>query len=168
MAAHENSFDVASEVNPQEVANAVQQALKETTTRYDLKDSHTIIDWNEKEKALTLATQDDYKLKAVSEILQQKLFKRGVSLKALSFGTVEAAAGGTVRQTVKVQSGIPSEKAREIVRIIKDSKKKVQAAIQGEVVRVTGKDRDTLQEIIALLKSHDLGLDLQFVNYRSQ
>lgn len=168
MAAHENSFDVASEVNPQEVANAVQQALKETTTRYDLKDSHTIIHWDEKEKTLALATQDGYKLKAVTEILEQKLFKRGVSLKALNYGVVEQAAGGTVRQTVKVQSGIPAEKSREIVRVIKDSKKKVQASIQGEVVRVAGKDRDTLQEVIALLKSQDFGLDLQFLNYRSQ
>lgn len=168
MAAQENSFDVASEVNPQEVANAVQQALKETSTRYDLKTAHTTIAWNEKEKKLTLATQDDYKLKAVTEILQQKLVKRGVSLKALQYGPVEAAAGSTVRQTVEVQSGIPSEKAREIVRVIKDSKKKVQASIQGEVVRVAGKDRDTLQEVIALLRGHDFGLDLQFVNYRSQ
>jgi len=168
MAANENSFDIASEVNPQEVANAVQQALKETSTRYDLKGANTIIHWDEKAKTLALATQDDYKLKAVTEILQQKLFKRGVSLRALSFGAIENAAGGTVRQTVNVQSGIPSEKAREIVRIVKDSKKKVQATIQGEVVRIAGKDRDTLQEVIALLKGHDFGLDLQFTNYRSQ
>ncbi|MGH9477100.1 MAG: YajQ family cyclic di-GMP-binding protein [Terriglobales bacterium] len=168
MAAHENSFDVASEINPQEVSNAVQQALKEASTRYDLKAAHTIIDWDEKEKQLALATQDDYKLKAVTEILQQKLVKRGVSLRNLNYGAVEQAAGGTVRQTIAVQSGISSEKAREIVRVIKDSKKKVQAAIQGEIVRVAGKDRDTLQEVITLLKSHDFGLDLQFVNYRSQ
>lgn len=168
MAAHENSFDIASEVNPQEVSNAVQQALKETSTRYDLKSAHTIIDWNEKDKKLTLATQDDYKLKAVTEILQQKLVKRGVSLRNLHPGAVEQAAQGTVRQVIDVQSGISSEQAREIVRVIKDSKKKVQAAIQGEVVRVSGKDRDTLQEVIALLKGRDFGLDLQFVNYRSQ
>ncbi|MGH9413523.1 MAG: YajQ family cyclic di-GMP-binding protein [Terriglobales bacterium] len=168
MAAHDNSFDIASEVNPQEVANAVQQALKETATRYDLKDSHSRIDWNEKESKLTLASADDYKLNAVTEILHLKLVKRGVSLKALQAGAVEAAAGSTVRQTVTVQSGIPSEKAREIVRVIKDSKQKVQASIQGEVVRVAGKDRDTLQAVIALLKNHDFGLDLQFLNYRSQ
>ncbi|MGH9467615.1 MAG: YajQ family cyclic di-GMP-binding protein [Terriglobales bacterium] len=168
MAAHENSFDVVSEVNPQEVSNAVQQALKECTTRYDLKSAHTIIDWNEKESKLALATQDEFKLKAVTEILEQKLVKRGVSLKAVHFGAVEIAAGGTVRQMVEVQNGIPSEKAREIVRVIKDAKKKVQAAIQGETVRVTGKDRDTLQDVIALLRGHDFGLDLQFNNYRSQ
>src|SRR6185312_418708 len=167
MAANENSFDVASEVNPQEVANAVQQTLKETSTRYDLKDARTTIVWDEKKKELALATQDDYKLTAVTEILQQKLHKRGVSLKALSYGKVEPAAGSTVRQTITVQSGIPSEKAKEIVRVIKDSKKKAQASIQGEVVRVAGKDRDTLQEVIALLRGHDFGLDLQFINYRS-
>ncbi len=167
MAAQENSFDIASQVNPQEVANAVQQALKETSTRYDLKDAHTIIHWDEKAPSLTLATQDDYKLKAVTEILQQKLVRRGVSLRALSYGAVETAAGSTVRQTISVQNGIPAEKAREIVRVIKDSKKKVQASIQGDVVRVSGKDRDTLQEIIALVKAHDFGLDLQFLNYRS-
>lgn len=168
MAANENSFDVASEVNLQEVANAIQQALKEVTTRYDLKGSHTVLELDAKAKTIALATQDDYKLKAVTEILQQKLVKRGVSLKALTYGTVESAAGGTVRQTVTLQSGIGSDKAREIVRVIKDSKKKVQAAIQGEVVRVSGKDRDTLQEIIILLRGHDFGLDLQFINYRSQ
>lgn len=168
MAANENSFDVASEVNLPEVANAVQQALKEVTTRYDLKNSNTIIHLDEKARTLALATQDEYKLTAVTEILQQKLFKRGVSLRALTYGTVESAAGGTVRQVVTLQNGISSEKAREIVRIIKDAKKKVQATIQGEVVRVAGKDRDTLQETIALLKGHDFGIDLQFTNYRSQ
>ncbi|MGH9487315.1 MAG: YajQ family cyclic di-GMP-binding protein [Terriglobales bacterium] len=166
--AHENSFDVAAEVNPQEVANAVQQALKETSTRYDLKGAHTILDWNEKDSQLTLATQDEYKLNAVTEILQQKLVKRGVSLRALRYGAVEQAAGATVRQTVTVQNGIDSDQARAIVRLIKDSKKKVQASIQGAVVRVSGKDRDTLQDVIALLKNHDFGLDLQFTNYRNQ
>jgi len=168
MAAHENSFDVASEVPMPEVSNAVQQALKEITTRYDLKNSHTTIQLDEKEKTLTLATQDDYKLTAVTEILQQKLVKRGVSLRALTFGAVEAASGSTVRQKVTLQSGIASEKAREIVRVIKDAKLKVQAAIQGDVVRVSGKDRDTLQEAIGKLRAHDFGIDLQFINFRSQ
>ncbi|HUX68467.1 MAG TPA: YajQ family cyclic di-GMP-binding protein [Terriglobales bacterium] len=168
MAANENSFDVASEVNLQEVANALQQALKEVTTRYDLKGSHTIIELDAKQATIALATADDYKLKAVTEILQQKLFKRGVSLRALSYGAVEPAAGGTVRQTVTLQNGISSEKARAIVQLIKESKKKVQASIQGEVVRVAGKDRDTLQEVMALLRAHDFGIDLQFTNYRSQ
>jgi uncharacterized protein YajQ (UPF0234 family) len=168
MAAHENSFDVASEVQMPEVSNAVQQALKEITTRYDLKNSHSNIQLDEKEKTLTLASQDDYKLEAVTEILRQKLVKRGVSLKALDYGAVEPAAGSTVRQKVTLRSGIASDKAREIVRVIKDSKLKVQAAIQGEVVRVSGKDRDTLQQAIAQLRAHDFGIDLQFTNYRSQ
>jgi len=168
MAANENSFDVASEVNLPEVANAVQQTLKEVTTRYDLKGSNTIVELDAKQATLALATQDEYKLKAVTEILQQKLFKRGVSLRALTYGVVESASGGTVRQTITLQNGITSEKAREIVHLIKDSKKKVQASIQGEVVRVAGKDRDTLQEVIALLRGHDFGIDLQFTNFRSQ
>lgn len=168
MAATENSFDVASQISLPEVSNAVQQTLKEVTTRYDLKNSHTTLTLDEKEKTLTLATQDDYKLTAVTEILQQKLVKRGVSLKALTYGPVEAAAGSTVRQTITLQSGIAGEKARAIVKLIKDSKKKVQASIQGETVRVAGKDRDTLQEVIALLRGHDFGIDLQFINYRSQ
>jgi len=168
MAANENSFDVASEVNLPEVANAVQQTLKEVTTRYDLKGSNTIVELDAKQATLALATQDEYKLKAVTEILQQKLFKRGVSLRALTYGVVESASGGTVRQTITLQNGITSEKARAIVQLIKDSKKKVQASIQGEVVRVAGKDRDTLQEVIALLRGHDFGIDLQFTNFRSQ
>ncbi|MGH9417247.1 MAG: YajQ family cyclic di-GMP-binding protein [Terriglobales bacterium] len=168
MAATENSFDIASQVDLQEVSNAIQQALKEITTRYDLKGSNTIVHLDEKEHTIALATQDDYKLKAVSEILQQKLVKRGVSLKALSYSAVEVAAGSTVRQTITLQNGISSEKAREIVRVIKDSKKKVQASIQGSTVRVAGKDRDTLQEVIALLRANDFGIDMQFINYRSQ
>lgn len=168
MAANENTFDVASDVNLQEVANAVQQALKETSTRYDLKSAHCRIEFDPKAKTLVLAAQDDFKLKATTEILEQKLVKRGVSLKALTFAAIEAAAGGTVRQKIDLQVGIPTEKAREIVRVIKDSKKKVQASIQGEVVRVAGRDRDTLQEVIALLRGHDFGIDLQFTNYRSQ
>lgn len=163
----ENSFDVVSEVKMPEVFNAVQQALKEITTRYDLKDSHSSIQLNEKDKKLELTSQDEYKLKAVTEVLQQKLVRRQVSLRSLTYGKVEPAAGGTVRQEVTIQSGIASEKAKEIVRIIKDSKKKVQASIQGDTVRVAGKDRDTLQEVIALLRGHDFGIDLQFTNYRS-
>ncbi len=114
-----------------------------------------------------LASADEYKLKAVTEILQGKLVKRGVPLKGLAYGTIEPAAGSTVRQKITMQQGIPIEKAREIVKLIKDSKKKVQASIQGDLVRVSGKDRDTLQEIIALLKQQDFGIDMQFTNYRS-
>src|ERR1019366_3534264 len=160
------SFDIVSKVDMQEVSNAVLQALKEIHTRYDLKDSKSDIKIEEKE-GLVLASADEYKLKAVNDVLQGKLVKRGVSLKALTYGAIEPAAGSTVRQRVSMQQGIPIEKAREIVKLIKNSKKKVQAAIQGDLVRVSGKDRDTLQEIIALLKQNDFGIDMQFTNYRS-
>src|ERR1019366_2985254 len=160
------SFDIVSKVDMQEVSNAVQQALKEIHTRYDLKDSKSDIKIEEKE-GLVLASADEYKLKAVNDVLQGKLVKRGVSLKALTYGAIEPAAGSTVRQRVSMQQGIPIEKAREIVKLIKNSKKKVQAAVQGDLVRVSGKDRDTLQEIIALLKQNDFGIDMQFTNYRS-
>ncbi len=165
--AQENSFDIVSEVNLQEVLNAVQQAQKEIHTRYDLKDSHSSIELQEKDRKLALASADEYKLKAITEVLQQKLVKRGVPLKSLSYGKIEPAANATVRQEISIQQGIPSEKAKEIVRVIKDSKKKVQAAIQGEMVRVSGRDRDALQEVIALLRPRDFGIDVQFTNYRS-
>ena len=160
------SFDVVSKVDLQEVSNAIQQALKEIHTRYDLKDSKSDIQMDEKE-ALVLTSSDDFKLKAVNDVLQSKLVKRGVPLKALTYGAIEPAAGSTVRQRITMQQGIPIEKAREIVKVIKNSKKKVQAAIQGDLVRVSGKDRDTLQEIIALLRQSDFGIDMQFTNYRS-
>jgi uncharacterized protein YajQ (UPF0234 family) len=163
--ASENSFDIVSKVDLQEVANAIQNALKEIHTRFDLKDSKSDIQLEGKE-ALVLSSADEYRLKAVNDILQGKLVKRGVAIKALTYGPVEPAASSTVRQRVTLQQGIPIEKAREIVKMIKDSKKKVQASIQGDTVRVTGKDRDTLQEIIALLKGRDFGIDMQFTNYR--
>lgn len=164
--AAENSFDIVSKVDLQEVSNAIQNALKEIHTRFDLKDSKSDIQLEGKD-ALILTSADDYKLKAVTDILQGKLVKRGVPIKALSYGTVEPAAGSTVRQKVSMQQGIPIEKAREIVKVIKDSKKKVQASIQGDTVRVSGKDRDALQEIIALLRGRDFGIDMQFTNYRN-
>src|SRR5580698_222454 len=164
--AAENSFDIVSKVDLQEVRNAIDQAIKEVRQRFDLKDSKSDIKL-EGEETIQLASADDYKLEAVTEILRQKLVKRGVSLKALTFGTVEPAAGSSVRQKVTLAQGIPSEKAKEIVRIIKDSKKKVQASIQGDTVRVSSKDRDALQEVIALLRGRDLGIDMQFSNYRS-
>ena len=164
--AAENSFDVVSKVDLQEVRNAVEQASKEVHARFDLKNSHSEIKL-EGEDALQLVSADEYKLKAVTEILQQKLVKRGVSLKNLTYEKVEQAAGSSVRQKIKLQQGIPTEKAKDIVRLMKDSKKKVQASIQGDTVRITGKDRDTLQETIALLKGHDFGIDMQFTNYRS-
>jgi len=160
------SFDIVSKVDLQEVSNAIQQALKEVHTRYDLKDSKSDIQMDGKE-ALVLTSADDFKLKAVNDVLQSKLVKRGVPLKALTYGTIEEAAGSTVRQRITMQQGIPIEKAREIVKLIKNSKKKVQAAIQGDLVRVSGKDRDTLQDIIAMLRQSDFGIDMQFTNYRS-
>jgi cyclic-di-GMP-binding protein len=164
--AAENSFDIVSKVDLQEVSNAIQNALKEIHTRFDLKDSKSDIQLEGKE-ALVLSSADEYKLKAVTDILQGKLVKRGVPIKALSYGTVEPAAGSSVRQKITMQQGIPIEKAREIVKLIKDSKKKVQASIQGDTVRVSGKDRDSLQEVIGLLRGHDFGIDMQFTNYRN-
>ncbi len=162
----DSSFDVVSKIALPEVVNAIQQAQKEILTRYDLKDSKSTIDLNEKDLKIALASGDDFKLKAVTEILQSKLVKRGVSIKNLEFGKVEPAAGQSVRQEVKLLQGIPQEKAKDIVRVIKDSKKKVQAAIQGDMVRVTGKDKDVLQEVLAMLRSGDFGVELQFTNYR--
>jgi uncharacterized protein YajQ (UPF0234 family) len=162
----ENSFDIVSKIDLQEVSNAIQQALKEIHTRFDLKGSKSDITLEGKD-AIVLASQDDFKLKAVNDVFQAKLVKRGVPLKGLTYGKIEPAAGSTVRQRISLQQGIPIEKAREIVKTIKDSKKKVQASIQGDLVRVSGKDRDTLQQIIALLRNHDFGIDMQFTNYRT-
>jgi uncharacterized protein YajQ (UPF0234 family) len=164
--AADNSFDVVSKIEVQEVLNAIQQALKEIHTRFDLKDSKSDIAMEGKE-AIILSSVDEYKLKAVTDILLNKLVKRQVPLKGLDYGPIEPAAGSTVRQKVKLQQGIPIEKARDIVKVIKDSKLKVQASIQGDTVRISGKDRDTLQQVIALLKSKDFGIDTQFTNYRS-
>ena len=162
----ENSFDIVSKVDLQEVSNALQQALKEIHTRYDLKDSKSDIQLDAKE-GLVLASADEYKLRSVNDVLQTKLVKRGVSLKALTYGAIEPAAGSTVRQKVSLQQGIPIEKAREIVKLVKNSKLKVQASIQGDFVRVSGKDRDTLQQVIAMIKQSDFGIDMQFTNYRT-
>ena len=163
----DNTFDVVSKIELPEVANAVQQALKELQQRYDLKNSHSSIELREKENKIFLQSQDEFKLRAVNVLLEQKLVKRKVPLKGLSYGTVTPAAGSTVRQEISLQQGIPIEKAREIVRIIKDSKKKVQASIQGDFVRVSGKDRDALQDVIQLLRQTDFGIDMQFTNYRT-
>src|SRR5207249_180909 len=162
----ENTFDIVSQINLQEVSNAIQQAIKEIHTRFDLKDSKSNIEMEGKD-ALVLSSIDEYKLKAVTDILQQKLVKRGVPLKGLTYGAVEPAAGSTVRQKITMQQGIPIEKARDIVKTIKNSKKKVQASIQGDLIRVSGKDRDALQEVIALLRQQDFGIDMQFTNYRT-
>lgn len=162
----ENTFDIVSKADLQEVANAIQQAVKEVHTRFDLKDSKSNIEFDGKE-TIELRSMDEYKLKAVTEILQQKLVKRGISLKGLTYSAIEGAAGGTAKQKITIQQGIPIEKAKQIVKLIKDSKKKVNASIQGDLVRVSGKDRDSLQEVIALLKQQDFGIDTQFTNYRS-
>jgi len=163
--AGENSFDIVCKVDPQEVTNAVDQARREIDTRYDLKGSKSGVTLEK--TSLTVTAPDDMKLKAVVDILQSKLHRRGVPLKALSYGKVEAAAGGTLRQSIELQQGIPIEKAREIVRMVKDTKLRLQASIQEDKVRVTGKNRDDLQSIIALLREQDLGIALQFDNYRS-
>jgi uncharacterized protein YajQ (UPF0234 family) len=163
----DNSFDVVSKIELPEVLNAIQQAQKEIHQRFDLKDSHSSIELKEKENKILLASQDEFKLKAVVDILESKLVKRQVPLKGLSYGTIIPAASSTVRQEITLQQGIPIEKAREIVKRIKDSKLKVQASIQGDFVRVSGRDRDVLQSVIKLLRENDFGIDMQFTNYRS-
>ena len=163
--AAENSFDIACKVDMQEVTNALDQARREIDTRYDLKGTKNEVKLEKTD--ITLTSPDEMKLKAVVDILQSKLHRRGVPLKALDYGAVEPAAGGTLRQKIAIQQGIPIEKAREIVRLIKDSKVRVQAAIQESQVRVSGKNRDDLQKIIALVKDKDLGIALQFTNYRN-
>ena len=160
----ENTFDIVSKIDLQEVSNAIQHALKEIHTRFDLKESNIELEGKD---AIVLHSLDEYKLKAVNDILQAKLVKRGVSLKGLTYGAIEPAAGGTSKQKITMQQGVPIEKAKEIVKLIKESKKKAQASIQGDLVRVSGKDRDSLQEIIALLRQKDFGIDMQFTNYRT-
>ena len=163
--AKENSFDIVSKTDYAEVTNAIHQTTKEVSQRFDFKGSHAKVELQDKD--LMLSAEDETKLRNMNDILQGKLVKRGISLKALDYQKMEPAAGGTVRQLVKVQQGIPIEKAKEVVRFIKDSKAKVQASIQGDVVRVSGRDRDTLQDIIAKLKDKDFGIHMQFTNYRS-
>ena len=162
--AAENSFDIACKIDMQEVTNALDQARREIETRYDLKGTKNEI--TQEKTDLTVLVADEMKLRAVIDILQSKLHRRGVPLKALSFGKVEPAAGGAIRQKITLQQGIPMEKAREIVRMIKDTKLKVQASIQQDQVRVSAKSRDDLQTVIAMLREKDLGIALQFDNYR--
>ena len=159
------SFDVVSQVNFQEVDNALNQAIKEIQTRYDFKGTKSEIRRGEK-GAFTVIADDEFKRKSVLDIVQSKLVKRGVSLKALELGKVEPASGGTVRQEITFQAGIPGEKAKEIVKLLKDSKLKVQGAIQEDQVRVSGKNKDDLQAAIQAIKAKDFGLDLQFTNFR--
>ena len=163
--AQQNSFDIVSEVDRAEVTNAINQTVKEVRQRFDFKGSSATVALEANE--LVLTAEDETKLRNMNDIFQQKLVRRGVPLKALSYGAVEPAAGGTVRQRVQIQQGIPQDKAKEVVKFIKDSKAKVQASIQGDIVRVAGKDRDTLQAVIANLKQKDFGIDMQFSNYRT-
>lgn len=163
--AKENSFDIVSKTDYAEIDNALNQTLKEVSQRFDFKGSKATVELADKD--LIMSAEDETRLRNMNDILQSKFIKRGISLKALDYQKIEPAAGGSVRQTVKIQQGIPIEKAKEIVKYIKDAKLKVQASIQGETVRVSGKDRDVLQETIAALKAKDFAIDMQFDNYRS-
>ncbi|MDI3327243.1 MAG: YajQ family cyclic di-GMP-binding protein [Alicyclobacillaceae bacterium] len=162
--AKENSFDVVSRVDLQEVENAVNQAMKEIQTRFDFKDSVSRIERQDRD--LVIVSDDEYKLASVVDILQSKLVKRGVSLKSLRYGKIEPAAGGAVRRRITVQQGIDPETAKQIVKAVKDSKIKVQASVQGDQVRVSGKSKDDLQRVIQLIKGMDLPIDVQFTNFR--
>ena len=164
--AQQNTFDIVSQIEHAEVVNAINQATKEVLTRFDFKGSKSSIE-EEGQEAILLTSDDEYKLNSLNDILQSKFVKRGVPLKGLTYGKIEQALGGTVRQRITLQQGIPQDKAKEIVKFIKETKLKVQASIQGDLVRVAGKDRDVLQEVIAALRAHDFGIDMQFTNYRS-
>jgi hypothetical protein len=162
----QSSFDIVSEVNLQEVDNALNQSRKEISQRYDFKDSKTVIEFNQKEKLITIHSIDDFHLKNALDIIQSKMVKRGVSLKALRYGTIEPSAGSTVRQVVTLIVGISKDDARAVVKLIKDSKIRVQAQIMDDQVRVSGKDKDDLQAVIQMLRAADLAFPVQFVNYR--
>jgi len=159
------SFDIVSQVEMQEVDNAVNQTVKEIGQRYDFKGSKSEI--TQEKDSIKILADDDYKLKAVVDILQSKFIKRGLSLKALQYGKAETASGGMIRQIITIQQGVSKEKGKEIIAAVKETKLKVQAQIQDDQVRVTGKNIDDLQEVIAALKGKDLGIDLQFINFRS-
>lgn len=160
------SFDIVSKTDLAEVTNAINQALTEISQRYDFKGSKSEITLDQKAEAINILSDNELKLKSVIDILQSKLIKRGVSIKALEYGTVERASGDMARQTISLQQGIPIEKAKEIVKIIKNLKVKVQGSIQEDQIRVSGKKRDDLQEVMALLKEKDFDIDMQFTNYR--
>ena len=160
----EASFDIVSKVDMQEAKNAVDQALKEIGTRFDLKDSGSRIEWDKED--LVLTAKDSHKIIAVVDILESKIIKRGISLKNLDKKKIEEALGGTSRQRIVFKQGLTQEIAKDVVREIKAAKLKVQPQVQGDSVRVIGKSRDDLQEVIALLKRKDFGIDLQYTNYR--
>jgi len=164
--ADEHSFDIVSKVDLQEVSNAVQQAVKEISQRFDFKGSKSNIELDKEKNEILIVSDDEYKLKSVADILQGKLVKRKVSLKSLIYGKVEPALSGTVKQTINLQQGIPVEKAKEIIKIIKDTKLKVQSEIQKDQIRVKAKKIDDLQSAISFLKEKDFGIHIEFVNYR--
>lgn len=164
--AQANSFDVVSQVDLQEVDNALNQARKEITQRYDFKDSKSSLDFNQKEKQIVIISDDDFKLKSVLDILQTKLIKRSVPIKALKYGNPEPAANSTVRQTISLRVGIDKDDAKTIVKMIKDTKLKVQAQIMDDQVRVSGKNKDDLQQVMKMLRETELPFAMQFVNYR--
>lgn len=165
MAATESSFDIVSKADPQEVKNALGQAQREIETRFDFRGSISEIKHDDKE-TLTLISDDEARLTALIDVLQSKLIKRGIDIRFLDYGKLETATKGTVRQTVTIKNGLPTETAKKIVKLIKDKGLKVQAQIQDEQVRVTGKNKDDLQAVMALLKGADLDAPLQFTNYR--
>lgn len=160
------SFDIVSEVDLQEVDNAINQSMKEIIQRYDFKDSNTTVDFDKKEKKLTVSTSDDFHLKSAVDILNTKLIKRGVSVKSLTYSAVEQASGGTVRQTINLKVGIDKENAKAVIKLIKDTNVRVQSQIMDEQIRVTGKNKDDLQAVIVKLRGAELPIPLQFVNYR--
>ncbi|MHB8881930.1 MAG: YajQ family cyclic di-GMP-binding protein [Thermodesulfovibrionales bacterium] len=164
--ADEHSFDVVSKVDLQEVLNAVQQSMKEISQRFDFRNSKSSIDLNKDKHEITVVSDDEGKMASVIDILQTKLVKRGISLKALNYGNIEAAAGGTAMQIITLQQGIPIEKSKEIVKLIKETKMKVQAEIQKDQVRVKAKKIDDLQALMQLIKSKDLDIHIEFINYR--
>ena len=164
--AADNSFDIVSRVDLAEVKNSINQAMMEIRQRFDFKGSKSEISLDENQKKIMMVSDDEGKMKSVVDLLETKLVRRKVSLKALQYGSIQGAAGGTVRQEITLQQGIPTEKAREIVKLIKNSKLKVQGTIQEDQVRVSSKKRDDLQTVISMLKEKDFGIDMQFVNYR--
>ncbi|HSD10603.1 MAG TPA: YajQ family cyclic di-GMP-binding protein [Candidatus Binatia bacterium] len=159
------SFDVVSQLNLQEVDNALNQARKEVAQRYDFKDSRTVIDWDKKEK-ISVESADEFKVKAVDDVLREKLARRQVPLKAVDFGAIEPGPGGRAKQEIKLKQGIDADRARDLVKVVKDIKLKVQAQIMGDQVRVSGKKRDDLQAAIQAIRARDIDLPLQFVNFR--
>ncbi len=159
------SFDIVSQINLQEVDNAINQARKEVAQRYDFKDSNTVIDWDKKEK-ISIESTDEFKVRAVDEVLREKMARRQVPLKALSAEKIQPGPGGRSKQEIKLKQGIDTDHAREIVKLVKDSKLKVQAQIMGDQVRVSGKKRDDLQAAIQAIKTREFDIPLQFVNFR--